>query len=63
MELWYQFLGIAIVAAFSGIFWLTARAIPLWLCRRFFPSCEWALTAPLTHVIRRLGNCSLTVLR
>lgn len=62
-ETGYQLLGAAIVGAFSGLFWLAARAVPLWLCRRFAPTWEWALTAPLSQVIAHLGRTALKVRR
>ena len=39
-----------------GFFWLVARAIPLWLCRRFAPSLEAWLNAPISAVIARLAS-------
>jgi len=58
-----QFLGAAIIGMASGFFWLVARAVPLWLCRRFAPHTEWWLTAPLSKVIARLAGLAGAALR
>lgn len=59
----YQFLGLAIVGAIYPIFWLVAKAIPLWLARRFAPSAEWWMMAPLSKVIARLATAALSAAR